>query len=142
MQSDENNQSFNNLPPSAQEEIKRTIDREKLTSEIEQDLKTNPKYKPFFEQYHPSSIKNFIQHYKSKKTSWIVWGDLYKSIEQKKILKYYAIANQKIWEIQQKNFSTFNASGVQRLFSFRVFKPHTTLCTGNNSSVNVHSFRQ
>src|SRR5574338_93348 len=102
MASNEENQSFNNFSKSGQEDINRTITREKLIAEIEQDLKNNPRYKSFFDQYNPRSINYFIDYYKNRKASWIMWGDLYNNIEKKKILKYSTIANDKLWEIQQK----------------------------------------
>ena len=101
MQPDENNQQPQ-IPAYAQQQLDDAVKRQQFANEIENDLKTNPKYKTFFEQYNPSSIKYFIQHYKDKKASWLFWGDMYKSIEQDKILKYSALAEEKLWEIQQK----------------------------------------
>ena len=102
MQSDGSNQSPQNIPAYAQKQFDDALKLQQLASQVEHDLKTNPKYKTFFDRYNPASIKHFIQHYKDKKASWLFWGDMYKAIEHDKILKYSALAENKLWEIQQK----------------------------------------
>jgi len=43
------------------------IDEAKLEKEIEKDLRTNPKYKEFYEKYNSNSIEIFIESYKKRK---------------------------------------------------------------------------
>ena len=102
MGNDENDQSLDNLSNYGKDEIKRTLTREKIIKEVEEDLTNNPRYKDFYENYNPSSIKSFIESYKSGKANWIMWGENFAKMEQEKILKYTTIANDKLWEIQQK----------------------------------------
>lgn len=96
------NLSLNEMSKNAQEEIQRTIEREKLITEIESDLRTNSKYMEFFNKYQSSSIDSFIGFYKQVKASWIQWGNMYSSIEESRTLKYSRIAYELIWQIQQK----------------------------------------
>jgi len=98
----EENNSFNDLSKYGQEEINRTLEREKIIKEVEADLINNPRYKEFFEQYNASSVRSFIDSYKSGKANWMMWGENFSLIEERKILKYISIANDKLWEIQQK----------------------------------------
>lgn len=90
------------LPEQAKKDIQRNIDYGTLQNEIENDLKTNPKYKEFFEMYNPSSIDGFISHYKHKKASWLTYGEMYKNKKDNWDLYYRNLAMQKLWEIQQK----------------------------------------
>lgn len=102
MENNEENKSFEDLSKYGQEEINRTLTREKIIKEVEADLVNNPRYKEFFEQYNESSVKSFINSYKSGKANWIMWGESFALAEERKILKYISIANEKLWEIQQK----------------------------------------
>ena len=78
-----------------------------IEKEIENDLRTNPRYKSLFEQYNKNSIDLFIDYYKKKKVGWLTYGEKYMQNEQERILRYNAIAEQKLWEIQQvKLFDT------------------------------------
>lgn len=102
MGNDEENKSFSNISKYGQEEINKTITREKIIKEVEEDLIKNPRYKDFFEKYNERSVKSFIDSYKSGKANWIMLGETFAVVEQNKILKYTTIANEKLWEIQQK----------------------------------------
>jgi hypothetical protein len=102
MGSNDDDKSFNNLSAYGQEEINKTITREKIVKEVEENLTNNPRYKEFFGKYSTSSVKSFIDSYKSGKANWTMWGETFSAMEQEKILKYSTIANNKLWEIQQK----------------------------------------
>jgi len=137
MDLNEGNESFNDLSKHAQEEIKKTIDRDKLLAEIENDLKTNPKYKSFFEKYHPSSIDSFITSYKYKKSMWIEYGEIYTQIEQDTVLKYSEIAYERLWDIQQKKLfdlqcqwraESIKLPGVEITDDFRIWEHLITEC--------------
>ncbi|MFA6978966.1 MAG: hypothetical protein WC209_06535 [Ignavibacteriaceae bacterium] len=83
------------------------INEAELEKEIENDLRTNPKYTSFFNQYSKSSVDLFINDYKKKKVRWLTYGERYMRDEQHRILRYNSIAEQKLWEIQQvKLFNT------------------------------------
>ncbi|MFA6597342.1 MAG: hypothetical protein WCS69_06435 [Ignavibacteriaceae bacterium] len=71
-----------------------------MADEIEIELRTNPKYKTFFEQYSKSSIDFFIGSYKHMKAGWVTHGERYLKYEQDRILKFNEIAEHKLWEIQ------------------------------------------
>ncbi|MCK9210553.1 MAG: hypothetical protein M0P61_06955 [Ignavibacteriaceae bacterium] len=77
------------------------INEAELEKEIEEDLRTNPKYQDFYQQYRPSSIEDFIKGYIKKKMLWIKYGELYVQGGQKRALRYKTIAKQLLWEIQQ-----------------------------------------
>ncbi len=78
------------------------FEEEKIkANEIENDLRTNPRYKSFFEQYSKCSIDFFIGTYKHMKAGWLTHGEMYMESERERILKYDDIAEQKLWEIQQ-----------------------------------------
>ena len=102
MGNNDDDKSFNNLSAYGQEEINKTLTHEKIVKEVEEDLTNNPRYKEFFEKYSTSSVKSFIDSYKSGKANWTMWGETFSAMEQEKILKYTTIANNKLWEIQQK----------------------------------------
>ena len=102
MSSDPENKFLDQFSKHTREELQKTIDREKLRNEIENDLLTNPKYKDFFEMYSAFSIKNFINSYKYSKAHWIEFSDHFAKAEERQILKYSELAFEKLWEIQQK----------------------------------------
>lgn len=102
MNNNAEDQSFENLSTYGKDEINRTLKREKIVKEVEEDLKNNPRYKDFYENYSPYSIKSFIESYKSGKANWVMWGENFTEMEQKKILKYTNLADKMLWEIQQK----------------------------------------
>ncbi|MFA6597343.1 MAG: hypothetical protein WCS69_06440 [Ignavibacteriaceae bacterium] len=77
------------------------INEAELEKEIEEDLRTNPKYQAYFEQYEKTSIDRFVEYYKKEKASWFKYGELYLKIERDRVLKYIDIAEKKLWEIQQ-----------------------------------------
>ncbi len=77
------------------------IDEAKLEKEIDNDLRTNPKYREFYDKYRPSSIEDFIKRYAIKKNLWIKYGELYVQQKEKRTLRYKTIARMLLSEIQQ-----------------------------------------
>ncbi|MDP3149156.1 MAG: hypothetical protein Q8N83_08510 [Ignavibacteria bacterium] len=77
------------------------INEAELEKEIENDLRTNPKYRDFYEQYRPSSIEDFIKSYTQKKMLWIKYGEVYVESKQNRALRYKTIARKLLSEIQQ-----------------------------------------
>ena len=90
------------LPENAQKDINRTLNRQKLISEIEHELRTHPRYKEFFDRYHPKSVEIFIHNFTLQKANWIEFGEMYSRMQEERALKYSEIAYKKLWEIQQK----------------------------------------
>jgi len=74
---------------------------DELKKEIELDLRTNPKYRDFYDQYSPSSIESFIQYYTHKKFLWVKFGEVYVQIKLDRTLKYKTIARKLLTQIQQ-----------------------------------------
>ena len=73
-----------------------------LNAEFLKDLKENPRYVPFFEQYETQSVKHFIEHYARHKAMLLTYGNLYVKGYQKRISQYAEMAEEKLWEIQQR----------------------------------------
>lgn len=53
------------------------FDSEKFKSEIIQQLKTDERYKEFFDLYQPTSVESFINTFAREKTMWYQYGDMY-----------------------------------------------------------------
>ncbi len=79
------------------EEKFKKIEEETLT-----DLKSNPRYTSFFEQYNKSSVDFFIQWYAHHKARLLVYSNFCLDLEEDKITKYYNKAEEIIWDIQQR----------------------------------------
>ena len=77
------------------------INEAELEKEIENDLRTNPKYQDYYQQYRPSSIEGLIKHYTQKKMLWIKYGELYVQAKEKRTLRYKTVAKLLLSEIQQ-----------------------------------------
>lgn len=77
------------------------IDEAKLEKEIEKDLRTNPRYKDFYEKYNPGSVENFIESYKKRKARWLKYGEKRIVDEQNRALRYKTFAKNSLWQIQQ-----------------------------------------
>lgn len=104
---DENKRNIDNLPKHVKENIDKQIDNAILHEQIKQDLLTNPKYDSFFEKYHKCSKEGFAETYKWKKASWIEYGDMYLKNEQDRMFKYKNMAEDCLWQIQQKKLFDF-----------------------------------
>lgn len=102
---DENKNNKNNpdklLTGNPREEDKKN-DIKNIQDEIEKDLRDNPKYKSFFEKYHPNSKDLFIDSYKWKKSDWLKYEDIYLNSEEEAVFKYKIMAEECLWQIQQK----------------------------------------
>ncbi len=104
---EDNKANLNELPEHIQNNIKSEIDFLKLEKDIEKDLKTNPKYKEYFEKFSSSSVKNFIDSYKRKKAHVISYGEMYSRDEDARQLKYKELAENYLFYIQQKKLFNF-----------------------------------
>ena len=74
----------------------------KSVEEFIADLRTNPLYRPWFEQFHPDSLPDFIQHYALAKQRALQYGASSDEWLQERITEYTDAAYQRLWDIQQK----------------------------------------
>ena len=102
---EENKNNKNNtdkLVPGNPREEDKNQDIKNIQEEIEKDLRENPKYNSFFEKYHPNSKDLFIDSYKWKKSDWLKYEDIYLNSEEESVFKYKIMAEECLWQIQQK----------------------------------------
>lgn len=125
------------LPEFQRKEIRKKIDSGKTENEIENDLRTNPKYRVFFDRYREKDVDGFIKHYKFKKNLWLQYGDMYKKREERSILIYTEMAEERIWEIQQKKLFNMQClwragdlkiEGVQICYEFEYWSYYIKEC--------------
>jgi hypothetical protein len=76
--------------------------RVKIIEETTNDLKTNAKYKRYFEKYHPISVGSFITRYASRKADFIIHGPMYKKMYFDKLNKFTEEAKKLFVMIQQE----------------------------------------
>jgi hypothetical protein len=69
-----------------------------------EELKSNPKYKPFFEQFNSSSVQTFQDTWAREKARLYVWKKYYTSQAEIIHTEYMETAKEKLWEIQQRKF--------------------------------------
>lgn len=105
---------------------------------IEKDLNTNPRYKEFFSRYNPESIKSFIKYYSERKAHVVRSGASFKEKEEKKILKYINLANELLWEIQQKKLFNLQCEwragqielpGIETTAEFLYWEKYIRVCS-------------
>jgi len=104
--------SEENKPPPSEEQQKlekeykekqeKQKQEEKMRLEIEVDLRTNPRYKPFFEKFNPRSIEDFIRDYPADKIRWLELGSWRLQQNEKHSINHYTMAENCFFEIQQK----------------------------------------
>jgi hypothetical protein len=92
----------NNIPQFILQNIEREKRIGEMISEFKNDLRNNPKYKEYFDQFDPASVESFIENYSSKKASFITFGEAQRENEEKKVLRYLQEAEERLWEIQRK----------------------------------------
>ncbi len=66
------------------------------------DLRANPLYRPWLEQFHPDSIPDFIRHYALEKVRVLRYGDNSTRWLQERITQYTDAAYERLWDIQRK----------------------------------------
>lgn len=108
----------NEIPRFIREKIEKEKNFGQLVAEIRTDLKNNEKYKPFFDRYNSRSIDSFIDSYAFKKASYLTYGQWYIEREHEEVLKYRLIAEERLWEIQQKKL--FNLQCMWRAEMIRL----------------------
>lgn len=99
---EENKKDLESLPKNVRENIHKQIDNAFLHEKIKEEIMNNPKYDSFFDKFNSSSKESFAETYKWKKANWIEYGDMYLRHEEERLFKYQNIAEQCLWQIQQK----------------------------------------
>jgi hypothetical protein len=89
-------QSENKAPLSDSERVTQ------LTEKFLKDLNENPRYKTFFEQYNADSIKGFKEYYAKEKATLHVYHKYQVDQIEHDQYRFYNIAWEKLWEIQQR----------------------------------------
>lgn len=102
-----------------------------------QDLRTNPRYKPHFEKYIPSSVENFIDSYTTRKMFWLRYGPRQKETIENRATEYKDKAYELMWEIQQKKLFNLQCEwraekiqlpGVEICNDFMYWEHHIKRC--------------
>jgi hypothetical protein len=96
-----NNQEMQ-LPAHVQEKFEEEIRVEIIRQQTEEDLKSNPVYQEFFNQFNPHSVESFIKNYARRKALYITRGQEYLNLQEQSDLKYKMMAEEALWAIQQK----------------------------------------
>lgn len=134
---DEKKNDLENLPKNVRENINSQIDKAFLHEKIKEDLMNNPKYDSFFEKYNSNSKISFSETYKWKKANWIEYGQMYLDHEQEKIFKYQNIAEQCLWQIQQKKLFNLQCEwraekikipGIDITWDFKIWENNIMNC--------------
>ncbi len=95
------------LSEHAQEEIDKKRQHAILIERIKRDLKTNPRYKEFYEEYHPWSIEHFIDEFSWRKARYIEQGKNFMESEEHYMLMFEREGAEHLREILQKRFFNF-----------------------------------
>jgi len=90
------------LPSDAQNKIECDKQFYRIESQTKLDLRTNPRYKNFFEKYSAQSVERFIDYYAREKASCLCFGDMYVEEEDNLRQRFIDIAKERLWDIQQK----------------------------------------
>ncbi len=83
-------------------EDERKIKYDNLYAKFLSELNTDPKYKVFFDKYTPNGAGAFKDRFAHRKTLYTLHGDYDLQSEDDMASRYYDIASEKIWEIQQR----------------------------------------
>ncbi len=82
--------------------ITKLIERNRVVQATITDLRTNPKFKEFFSQYHPDSIGPFIQFIARNKGSLFESGNSLDNLQERRIMDPHLRARLGLNEILQK----------------------------------------
>jgi len=96
------NENKENLPEHLRQEVDEAEKEAIARMEIEYELRHNERYKEFFATYHPDDIEEFIKAYARRKVTWINWGKYYYEHNEDHQLRFYNMAQNCLWQIQQK----------------------------------------
>jgi hypothetical protein len=85
-----------------QEVEEKQIEINQMMDKFKEELRTNKRYKEFFNKYNPSSVEDFIENYSLKKARYITYGKMLKNINENTALRRQIEAEERLWEIQRK----------------------------------------
>ena len=85
-----------------QEQAEQHLTQAKDVEQYIEELRTDARYRPWFEQYHPDSVPTFIQHYALAKYRALRHGENLARWMQERITEYTDAAYQRLWDIQHK----------------------------------------
>jgi hypothetical protein len=95
------------IPKHAQEQIDKVRDHAILVEQIKRDLKTNPRYKEFFDQYDRRSVESFIDEYSWRKARYIEQGQNLIEVQEHIMLKFESEGADRLHEILEKKMFNF-----------------------------------
>ena len=90
------------IPSHIQEKFEEEIKVEIIRQQTEEELKSNPVYQEFFEQFNQVSVESFIRNYARRKAFYITRGQEYISQEEQVAFRHKMVAEEGLWAIQQK----------------------------------------
>jgi|YNPMSStandDraft_2_1061718.scaffolds.fasta_scaffold00120_3 hypothetical protein len=119
-ENNKNSYEENNRRNKMRKELEQEIAKEAVEKyqEFIEDLKTNPKYKEYFERFNYASVQNFIQAYALKKYAMLKYGESYLKNEEREFLQKKQKAERRLWEIQQKKL--FNLQCLWRAEKIKI----------------------
>jgi hypothetical protein len=92
-----------NHPPSLEQQVEeKQLEINKMMDKYKEELRTNKRYKEFFNKFNSSSIEDFIENYSLKKARYIIYGKMLKNLNENSTLRRQIEAEERLWEIQRK----------------------------------------
>lgn len=90
------------MSPRIQEKFNEEVKGELIRLQTEQELRSNPLYHDFFQQFNAASVESFIRSYARRKAFYLTRGREYLQEEEQQMFRYKMLAEECIWAIQQK----------------------------------------
>jgi len=127
-----------NLPAHLRQEVDEAEREAIARMEIEYDLRNNSRFKKFFETHPPEDIEEFIKAYARRKITWINWGKFYYEHNEDHQLRFYNLAENCLWQIQQKKLFNLQCQwraekikipGVSTTMDFRYWEYNIKHCS-------------
>jgi hypothetical protein len=119
------------------ERLQKELDKQKLVKDTFDDLTNNPKYKEFFDLYHPGSIESFIKAYSTYKGMWMTSGPMFMKLEEERAVQFRKEAEGYLWIINQKKMfnqqclwraGKIKLEGVESIYDFWRWEKDTKRC--------------
>ncbi|MFM1745000.1 MAG: hypothetical protein RLZZ630_937 [Bacteroidota bacterium] len=126
------------MSQSVQNKFNEEIQAELIRHQTEENLKSNPVFREFFNQFNPSSVEGFIRHYSKRKALYMVRGEEFLRVEDSQSFRYKLIAEQGLWSIQQKKLFNLQCQwraeqiqlkGIEHSTQFMLLSTHIQHCT-------------
>jgi len=100
-------QAKEELPKYNSDRIKSEEEEGRAILSVEKELRSDPKYREYFKDYKDSSWESFVTHYAFTKVNALKYGVMYLKQKEEAELKYFNMAEENIWDIQQKKLFNF-----------------------------------